>query len=905
MPEEFSRQPSTRWVKSKSQTYDSWGDQYDDYGYDYDEALNEVDEEAPEPPVTAKAVPMTVNSTNSHISSTTSASSPLVLTIDKINQSVNSLDDETDDGTGQHSEQKTGDEGVSHKSFQQESQETYLKPHQEIHQEIHQENQPDNQEEDHHQDIHQAEHQVSYGEESHGSYQESYQQQYLNDYNDYNEMYADKSHPKSYGEPASNASNSDYANHYADDISTHEFRDEERGTGQTIDNAGQSSKKSPPNNLAPISTQGLKDDSDFFPPTPTFSLKPQQQPFTPETPQSDRSYISDTDSIQREPENLNLAYGGLNEIREELPNGNTAPSATDNVPETLVFSVDHMNLNSSDDDASIDEESYRHDHEFLADSKNPNGPTYEEIVDAEHAKARIVDSSDEDDDWGYNSQHSSNEDLVGELRPTERVTSSDSTSRHPIKTDALDSLINDLLQMERLSTLYLSQTEVSKVADARSQTVPPNQDQEFDANFVPEELPSLSSIHDLSLPDFENGPATDAPTPLEKNILPQDFQKKHEHFLSNVLSRSPSVRKAPPTALKVQEEQDPKAVDSDLKLVKLVASSKFDSESKLEPVISSGSLSTGNSAFEAPLPMAPPPVPDHQGLDRRISTASAQTMNFGSWTPNTNMYRDQFVTLNDDESQMNVSIYNGDDSNYNKFTGMRPPSGYAESFSNSSMVSVPETIDAPLPVIDEDGQDEDIEIQSKLDIHTVATNGASVLNDHTYESPLFKETNTPGVSLDHLPSNELTKSETRLSSGAHSPSELRKVSETSIASTSRAPSSLIYPVFNWKKIMSVSQPVDRINMLRKAQEDEMNYETGLNYWLQEILKTSETSPNIQIGKIATQAYQNAQHSDIRRHTSIRSKVSLVKDKMETGHFASNLGRKFLSRGKKFMKSGTD
>lgn len=871
MAENFSRHRSTRWVKSKSQSYDSWGDQYDEYGYDYDAPLDEIDEQSPQTSKEHSGVATPVVAAETPVEATSSATaSPLVLTIDQMKQSENSLDEDS----GEEDTQPVYPPGSYHEDH-------------EDHEDVYQQN------------THEA---------SQNDYRQTYDENYHDDLNDY-DTYSARNEP----------GNSGYTDHYGGAGTAQEYSDDET---ETIAPAQATSEeippethhRPPPNNLAPISTQGLKDDSDFFPPTPTFSLKP-VQPFTPETPQSDRSYMSDTDSIQREPESLNLVYGGLNEIREELPNRETdTPSQGNDAPEELVLTIDRMNLNSSDD-SSFDDDHYGSHHEAVAAPSETRTTAYEDIVDAEHAKARIVVSSDEEDDWGYNSEHSSNDELLGGLRPAERVASDDSLNLHPVKTDALDSLIDDLLKMERVPVGYLDQlskSDIAKEKAAHDTSRNIEDDHVNDADAVPEELPSLSSIHDLSLPDFETH-QTEAESPVNRDFAPQEIQKKHENFLSSVLSRSASVRKAPPPVPKKSEEQLSKAAESDTRLLKLVASSRQDSGSRLEPVISSGSLSTANSAYEvsnAVPNLASPAVRDPTRLDRRISTASAQTFNLGSWTPNTNMYRDQFVSQNDAESQMNVSIYNGDESNYNKFTGLRPPSGYAESFSNSSLVSVPETIDAPMPAIDEDGFDEEHPNDSNSksfsqgDLHTVPTNTASVFNERSYDSPKFKELNTTDASLDNIPSHELTAPETKVGSDALSADSTRKASEASIATARTLPKQK-YPVFNWKQIMSASQPVDRINMLRKAQEDESNYDTGLNHWLQEILRSSETSPHIQIGKIATQAYQNAQHSDIRRHTSIRSKVSLVKDKMETGHFASNLGRKFLSRGKKLMKSGSD
>lgn len=867
MAENFERHRSTRWVKSKSQTYDAWGDQYDDYGYDSaNNDLPEINEELVELKGTNETA-HPESATDSQTAPAPQPSAPLVLSIDQLRRTshADSLDDETDHESGPEVTDDTHASRVDVSTAHLES--------------------------------------------------------------------------KDYTEPklaAPRLDNFQYNYNHSENTEYPETSDfsNSKGTGvleglRIGKNAGKSDK-APPNNMAPIATHGLKDDDDFFPPTPTFSMKQYVQPQTPETPQSDRSFVSDTDLIQREPDSLNLAYGEppLNEIREELPMVNEATNvAKQPPPEDLVLSIDRMNLVSSDDDSSLDEGVYnRHvDDNFGYDANEDGTNAYDEIINAEHSKAHIYDSSadeagGDDDDWGYNSQHSSNDegDEVLHLNTADKVTSQDSESRQPVKTDALDSLINDLLKLERLNTGFLEQLpkkeiapvgRTSRIAEISAEQIVELYEGEHETdNSAPEASPPKSGNYDSN--------ADLSPSEL----LPADFEEQHQKFVSNVQSRSASVRKVPPPVPKSAEnEQTPAYKDSD---VKLLASSRFETASRLEPVVSTGSISTGNASFDVASvtlpPMAPPPIADPDSLGRKMSTASNQTFNFGSWKPNTNKFRDQFVSDNDAESQMNVSIFNGDESTYNKFTGMRPQSGYAESFPNSSMLSIPETIDAPLQSIEESGLDDDalgddstreaFAANSQLDLNTVPslnTDAPSVLKEHAHEKTTFTEERTPSSSLDNLTGDQKSN-DTRVPSDS---SSSRKASELTTKSVSTIkPPMTKYPVFNWKQIMNVSQPIDRITLLRKAQIDEMNYDTGLNYWLTETLKSSEASPHIQIGKIATQAYQNAQHIELRRHTSIRSKVSLVKDKMETGNFglqASSFGRKFLNRGKKLMKSGSD
>lgn len=717
-----------------------------------------------------------------------------------------------------------------------------------------------------------------------------------------------------------------------------------------VPESSKASTRRPP----PVSTHGLKDDSDFFPPTPTFSLSQFVQQ-SPETPHSDRSYLSDADSIQREPVNLNLARKAdlLKEIQEAPVEDSGAEKAV-SVPEALVLSVDRMNLDSSDD-SDDDRFGFFEGKEAFEKGYEAN---YDEYVNPEVSSSEESLARDDDDDWGYNSQHSSNEDTenedelnVGNSRDARDV----SDLRRHVKTDALDSLINDLLQMERLSSKSPLAPTLAKETKREVQGV----------------LPSLDSIHDMSLPDFENHTFTaDTGDEIENREYERDLEnresesgdvaasvfseqvaKDHESYISNFLGRVASVRKAPPTfdekpetpklsetklpefpETRVPETKVPESPETrvpellETKVTELPESRAEVPESRvpelpesipegelleLVPVLSTGSVSTGKVSID---PVNSLVNTDSETLTRNVSTVSTATFNLGTWKPNTNLFRDQFINDNDNESQMNYSMDNSNEANYSKFTGLRPGSGYAESFANSSCLSVPETVDANLPSIEENGSEngdypDTASLPNSSSIQPIEST-ASVLRNHSYDKPKFGEERvTLAGSHDRLPGEDTVKEHTRKSSEASATDATRRISDLSIAPTLEVKKPLQkYPTYKWKQIMSVSQPIDRIQLLKQARIDEANFDTGLVTWLHENLKRSEVSSNIHIGRIATEAYQNAQHSDLRRHTSIRSKVSLVKDKMDTGNIglqATNFGRRFLSKGKKLMKSGSD
>ncbi|OBA17946.1 hypothetical protein METBIDRAFT_75327 [Metschnikowia bicuspidata var. bicuspidata NRRL YB-4993] len=679
-------------------------------------------------------------------------------------------------------------------------------------------------------------------------------------------------------------------------------------------------------------SKAVHEASDFMPPTPTYQTRHYFSPGSPETEASDRSLVSDTDSIQREPDHLNIRspQGTMAEdssftshVTSASSDVNTSeppqmPHLNQGAPEALVLSIDRLDLGASDDDSSFDDYNLETEHNLDL--------TVHDVESQSSKKARAMGVDYDEDDWGYNSEHSSNFDEHNETTDLPdlqlKKTMSNKTHRTRIKTDALDSLIDDLSKMEGDPTLFRGNS--SRALHANQPDGPFTGLQEEITEGHKSLLPTLDSIHDMKLPDFENHRFDDtgdvstedqALCSEAREALGQDLQTEAAN------TRKTSIRK-PPSTLSIQSENLPPLVPRDSK-TRLDDVSNAISEDPTNKSVEEMKMpqprdfSDRNADIKDPkaLDLVPPPISkDSAAVNRRDSTMSTATFNLGAWKPNTSIYRDQFVGDNDNESQMNVNIFNKDDLAYKKFTRLGPVSSYAPSISNSSCVSVPDTVDTSLQRINEDHLDEDfsdaISVAKSYQPVTPYESPdhsleSSVLYDHNYEKPKFhEETHTPVDSVDELsPIRE--EGECQAVSTGTSGTKIIEQAESNTKVSH--PLQVKYPVSNWKKIMAISQPIDRIELLKKARIDEMNYETGLSQWLRESLKSTE-SPHIQIGKLATQAYKNAQHSDIRRHTSIRSKVNLVRDKIEPGHLgmhASSLGRKFLSRGKKLMKQSSD
>lgn len=743
-----------------------------------------------------------------------------------------------------------------------------------------------------------------------------------------------------------------------------------------------------------ITTGNKGKNSKFLPPTPTFNTNNQT---LPETPLSDRSYQSDADSIQHEPSDLNVREAHTSENQSDLKS---------------LHKIEPKPLNNEEDSNREEGQIQTQEETELQSGIDENRET--SVAEVATPLVLSIDNkkfdqeyaeSDDDDDWGYNSQKDSDDEITEDKktnrdsRDINKHRSNDQryqdfhgndngeaeipSNRKSSKEDDLDNLLYDLQ--------YVSHSENKNDRDIKE-----NQETDGNTSYSDNILPNMDSLQNISLPDFENKSfsqydeegekglnlrnvlndeayTSQPPTPIEPLSIAEN-ESGHESFISGLTGHRRSIRKPPPnTTQKSTNRNELMSVDysniadavsgymnNDASTKNLDAitenehpkmSDTKDLESKsvdgeLKRTESSGSLSTGNFSFDTNSnshkdsnQRAAEGCSDKDDMSRRDSTLSTNTFSMGSWKPNTNNYRDQFINDNDNESHINFNPYATETTNnYNKFTKMRTVSGASyDTVSNASSESVPETIDAALPSINEDPDNNDTTVNdsdNSLQLVKTSNTTDSVLKEHHHHPQVFKEERvTPLSSKDNLVKGDAPESQkyssllgrskdmsdsssslTRKSSNSSSIqgtelSDKRIVSGSSVGSGNttlkgtRNFTPQPYNLYNWKSIMATSQPIDRIRLLKEALDKETEYDTGLQNWLNESLRLSENSSNIHIGKIASEAYQNAAHNDIRRHASIRSKVSIVRDKVETsGLQASSLGKRFFNRGKKLIKS---
>ncbi|CAH6720461.1 hypothetical protein CLIB1444_04S00562 [[Candida] jaroonii] len=701
-----------------------------------------------------------------------------------------------------------------------------------------------------------------------------------------------------------------------------------------------------------------KSNEEFQPPSATYSNRSVSINSQPETPMSERSFQSDTDSIQNEPANIRVASlhkknesFGYNDIIAEYPSEKEDEVAGKPMELDAQERVTSPEIGPEAGELEVDEPEVPEDAEL----------EYDEEADAnyesEQEKPDLVLSIDH---RNFNESSDSEDDPIPYYEKTaiphdESFNNSekDDTDKEEGKDEYLDSFINDL--------------QNSSIHD----TV----------------LPAIEN--DVSLPDFENNydyyDYVDDDEE-DQNVTPiaplSTVEEKtyHENFVNQLSGHKPSIRK-PPTPIgsetasttsrqtsvrkppliveppldspsyssfgdavdaymsdKSEHKEEPveeePPSESDSPQIKHL-SQEFQPED-LHPVVSSGSLSTGKHSFDQKGDFSEPPNFEkdlrREELMRRDSTMSTNTFNMGTWKPNTTNFRDQFINDNDNESNFNLVLDNDSNKGYQNFTKMRNVSNASDAMSFMSNASVPETVDIALPSINEDPDDNDETFSSSHDtnessglgIGTISTD--SILKENDYDNR-FHETIESKESLPKQRYSSLLGGHDDDATTTADKSTLYEDTSTGDISSSIAPSVAIhkrvisdtptmstqstkktfppqaYPVSNWKTIMKPSQSIDRINLLRDALQKETDYDTGLQTWLSETLKKSDNSSSMHIGKIASQAYQNAAHNDLRRHTSIRSRVSSVRDKVEHGGLhASNLGKKFFNRSKKLMRS---
>ncbi|CAN3503871.1 hypothetical protein DICA1_F12134 [Diutina catenulata] len=568
-----------------------------------------------------------------------------------------------------------------------------------------------------------------------------------------------------------------------------------------------------------------------------------------------------------------------------------------------------------------------------------------------------------DDDWGHQSDSDDDdagEDPTPELNIVKSSESAVASPRHPVNTDMLDTLMHDI---ENVS--YGDSSD-----DSGPQRNPKGLSIDTSRPADETDLPTggYGSAFAQYLEQEWNDDPSQSASPITP-LSPSQSVSMHESFVRTMSDRRSSVRK-PPGARQALVSMDyshiadavsgymddkPQTPDADARHPLANDSVKSSPESLRGP--DEPSLKDAmDDAVDAPVP----PRPNFSADSRR---SSAHTLGgFGAWKPNTSTFRDKFIADNSSDEENDCHSINN--ANYRAFTQQR------QSSVASTAPSLPETVDVAMPAIDEDDDSEGDTIAPRMSTdtygssvldsappmkpvfheekltpnpsldhvpgppqkyssllgnevvpeenepeektHTRSASDGTLEGDRESRASLSSltpggaaESSVAGASGASVPgagSSQAAGTQDHPSTGAMGPRG--SVSSTAAASFRPKP----YPVSDWKGIMSTSQPIDRIRKLKDALDAEFKYDTGLEVWLVQSLRQADASgaPAMQNGRIATEAYQNAPHMDIRRHNSINTMqvIGDVKDRVQAAAPAArSLGKKFLSKSKNLMKKG--
>lgn len=672
-------------------------------------------------------------------------------------------------------------------------------------------------------------------------------------------------------------------------------------------------------------------------------VQPPLAPFSPamETPTSDRSFMSDAESIQIEPESLRLFDHAHKPSPDPIHEKHELIRPVEEYQSKPVLATIDPNARGDDTDydldslasdgqkqgsstsisspsqpnlpplvISIDKKSTQYDSDNSEDSEtlpDPPSKMHNSIDDYQKKSLQGVDEPrDSDDDWGSDS-----EDEPTDLAPKSIYGSKPGS----IKSDA-----------HYRETEYVNAPPHAIFPDLSQRLY---DDAELTGNIVAQKygdlgVPSSSPRAGINMP-IEDSSLECLPLNLSETPTGLSFSTIKPSNANPDVGHTRSVRK-PPSAradlVSVDYSNIADAMDGYLDGHALAKGAHEEHLNSAFSNIASGIPESLEHNMKDPLAgFSKPMIP---GLvDRRASTQSTKTFTLGNWTPNTGQFRDQFIREDDMESTF--SFAPEDEKNSHLRAEFVKKVGGHDANSTRSSFSLNETTDGDYPhskAATADSKDMVTQFAS------TSTENESVFQNHPHLTPLFlEERSTPDPSTEALDrdltqkysslippltlNNGVDKPKNTLTNELHPIVPILEESDQANRSNpvkdegdtqSPIPQKKLY---DWKKIQTASQPVDRIRMLKDALKAEQEHDTGLRSWLDATLKPSEEGPSIHIGKIALEAYQNAAHRDIRRHVLIRSTVHNVKDKVETGGLqATSLGKRLISRGRKLMSGGS-
>lgn len=250
---------------------------------------------------------------------------------------------------------------------------------------------------------------------------------------------------------------------------------------------------------------------------------------------------------------------------------------------------------------------------------------------------------------------------------------------------------------------------------------------------------------------------------------------------------------------------------------------------------------------------------NEENEDKITSLNPAMSINFGQWRPNTESFRDQFIS---DSSTTNPTAV--------------PPIPILDNYTRNSNGEIVEDINSVVGSIDASsmvGSESLVEAKEFGKGESYRTDSNSLIATH--------------IPLDSSDSASKDTSHLFQESKSSTPKKLKKS-------------------YNMKQISTLDKSTTRIERYRKARVEEANIDTGLNEWISFALEKVEvvTYSTSVSSKHVKQAYAEAasiSHQG-RRHNNLGSILNKSRVFHETSNTAQSFAKGIFSRGKKIIKN---
>jgi hypothetical protein len=250
----------------------------------------------------------------------------------------------------------------------------------------------------------------------------------------------------------------------------------------------------------------------------------------------------------------------------------------------------------------------------------------------------------------------------------------------------------------------------------------------------------------------------------------------------------------------------------------------------------------------------------------------AMSINFGQWRPNTESFRDQFISGSSTAPPIpKIDSYTRNSNG----EIVEDVNSIAESVANTASLSVTES-------------DSEMHAEPKLKDETYRTDSNSLIPTHI---PL-----SPSVSGVEPKEGQYFQEKIHSATATTSPDEIP---------TAKAISKKLKKGYDMKQILTLDSSQARIKKYREARVEEANVETGLEEWIQAALEKVEVisyTSNVSTSHVKQAYAEAASVNHTKRHNNLGSILHKSRRFQETSSSAQSFAKGIFSRGKKIIKS---